>query len=161
MSSHLQMCEIPQFENPMEVRVWVKKKISESIKFSLELEHRKIREEKWLKNMKEKQIVYKLTKDVLDLELEEYFIPDTPNSCVSCSCCSTRGISQGNSLFNTVSEDYLYHKDGYISSDSIDNFDTFKLSPAMSPNRKELLDNESLTNSDVEIDDWNDIKNVF
>ena len=100
-------------------------------------------------------MVEKLTKDMLDLELEEYFIPDTPNSCVSCSCCSTRGISEGDLFINTVQEDYSHFRDGYISSDSIDNFDTFKLSPAISPIRKEFSD------SDLELDDWDDLKTDF
>ena len=142
----------------MEVKKRKKKKKNnvdnyESIKFNLELEHRKFREQNWLKKMKEQQELNKLKKEMLDLELEEYFIPDTPNSCVSCSSCSTRGISEGNSLLNIVPEDYLNYRDGYMSSVSTDNFDTFKLSPALSPIRKEYSDSESLTNSDVELEE--------
>jgi len=167
MSEHLKMCEIPQFKNPMEVRVWMEKKRNvgngdnlESIKFNLELEHRKLREQNWLKKMKEQVMVDNLTKDILDLELEEYFIPDTPKSCVSYSCCSTRGVSEGNSLFNTTPEDYLYYRDGYISSDSIDNFDNHKLSPALTPINSPY--SESITDSDANsLDDWDDLKNSF
>lgn len=155
MSNHLLMCKIPQFQNPLEIRLWRQNHVAKCMKCMLEIEHRRIREEKWLKNMKEKKLVEKLTRDMLDLELEEYFIPDTPNSCVSCSCCSTRGISEGDLFINTVLEDYSHFRDGYISSDSIDNFDTFKLSPAISPIRKEFSD------SDLELDDWDDLKTDF
>jgi len=155
MSSHLQMCEIPQFKNPMEVRQWRQNHVAKCMKCMLEIEHRKNREQNWFKKMKEQQELNKLKKEILDLELEEYFIPDTPKSAVSCSCCSTRGVSEDYSLYNTNPEHHIgYIRDGYISSDSVDNFDTFKLSPAQIP-----IYSNSECDSDVNsLDEWDNIK---
>ena len=161
MSSHLQMCKIPQFKNPMELRQWRQNHVANCMKCMLEIEHRKIREQNWLKKMKETQEIIKLRKDILNLELEEYFIPSTPNSpqsiksVESCSYSSTKGISEGFSLYNTNPEHHIgYIRDGYTSSDSVDNFDTFKLSPAQKP-----IYSNSECDSDVNsLDEWDNIK---
>lgn len=172
MSKHLGMCQIPQFQNLIQIRNWRQTHVANCMKCQLEIENRKIREQNWLKKMKEREEVNKLTKNILDLELEEYYldlelekyyIPSTPNSpqsvksVESCSCNSTKGISEGFSLYNSTPEHHLHYiRDGYTSSDSEDNFDNFKLSPALLPTRNES--SESLTISDPNsLDQWENI----
>jgi len=105
------LCEIPQFKNPFEVRVWFKKHVHLCSKCQLENLTRKIKERQNLKNKIEELNLYKIKKEFLDLELEEYFIPSTPNSPDSIKSCvsmsnnfefptSTQGISEGFELID-------------------------------------------------------------
>lgn len=105
------LCQIPQFKNPMEVRVWFKKHIHLCSKCQLENLTRKIKERQNLKNKNEELNLYKIKKEILDLELEEYFISSTINSPESVKSCesmsnnfdspiSTKGISEGFELID-------------------------------------------------------------
>jgi hypothetical protein len=107
----------------------------------LEIENRRVRELKWVENMRNKLV----KKEILDLELEEYFIPSTPStpsstsftrsipySCSISSYSSTKGISEGaiENLDNFYCEhpinyctdydenNYSHIRDNCISSDS-------------------------------------------
>ena len=144
MCDYLKNYHIPQFKNPMEVRFWISK-MSKNNKFLIEITNRKIKEDKNLEIMKEKKMVYDIRKDILDLELEEYFIPSTPNSCESIKSCvsfsSTKCVVNKFSLYSIQPDVYL--RDRSNSYDSIDNLrdrsnscdsiDNLRISPAMSP----------------------------
>jgi len=141
MSNHLYKCKIPQFNNPIQVRTWVQYHISKCMNCQLEIKNRRVRELKWIKNMRNKLV----QKNILDLELDKYFIPSTPSksftrsipySCYSdsisttasiSSCDSTKGISEGkinvldNYYCETISSDKenrFHPRDNCISSDS-------------------------------------------